>query len=267
MRYLNEKAFTLVEILIVLAILAVLGGLVFAAVNNAKDRGLMAQSTNNIRLITTANLAYAADNGEYVPAADRWNNRRWCGARPSRKESYDASEGFLSPYLGRSRSVTPCPLFRDMLTGGDSFESGAGGYGYNSQYVGGRPGGGYDEDGILISATIGQISNPDSVVMFATTALARSSGVQEYPFAEPPFWDFGYGPTSSRPTPSVHFRFNGKAIVSWCDGHISVEEPNDSAGGFNPYGGDPKEHNLGWFGPDEGNGYWNPQSPIANGIQ
>ena len=61
--------------------------------------------------------------------------------------------------------------------------------------------------------------------MFATTAYARAGGIQEYPFAEPPFWDFGDGPTGSRPSPTVHFRFDGRAIVGWCDGHVSFVEP------------------------------------------
>ena len=88
--------------------------------------------------------------------------------------------------------------------------------------------------------------------------LAMDDGVQEYPYAEPPFWDFGDGPTSFRPSPTVHFRFNGQAIVGWCDGHVSLERKEKRDVGENPYGGDPDAHQLGWFGPDEENGYWNP---------
>ena len=96
--------------------------------------------------------------------------------------------------------------------------------------------------------------------MFTTTALAIADGVQEYPLCEPPFWDFGSGPTESRPTPSVHFRANGKALVAWCDGHVSAEPKVARPDGFNPYNGDAETQNLGWFGPDTNNGYWNPNS-------
>lgn len=96
--------------------------------------------------------------------------------------------------------------------------------------------------------------------MFATTAYARTSGLQEYPYCEPPFWDFGSGPSGERPSPSVHFRANGKALVAWCDGHVSAETNNkDSAHGENPHGGNSHDFPLGWFGPEENNGWWNPR--------
>jgi hypothetical protein len=49
------------------------------------------------------------------------------------------------------------------------------------------------------------------------------------------------------------------AIVGWCDGHISMETKVARNAGDDPYGGDPEAHNLGWFGPDDDNGYWNPR--------
>ena len=252
-------AFSLVELLVALSVTALLAGLLLSAIGTVKRKSWAAQSSSNLRQLVTANLAYAADRGTYVPADDRRNTRRWCAGRGAGGSTFDPAAGFLSPYLGASRRVTACPLFTEMLGGQESFEEGSGGYGYNSSYVGGRPGGAYGADGARVAARPSQIAAPARTVMFTTSALARASGVQEYPFAEPPFWDFGNGPSAYRPTPSVHFRFQGQAIVAWCDGHISMESRRDRPAGSNPYGGDAEARNLGWFGPDEANGYWNSQ--------
>lgn len=252
------EAFTLIELLVVVTIIAVLAGLVFPIFRQAKMHAQAVQSANNLRQLVAANLGYANDFGFYAPADDQSNNRRWCGARTSGSGAYDPTKGFLAGYLGYSRMITPDPLFTTMIKGSASFEDGSGGYGYNEAYIGGTPEWGYHADGTRVSARPAQVMLPSSTVMFATTAYAVTGGVQEYPFAEPPFWDFGDGPSGYRPTPSVHFRFNGKAIIGWCDGHTSMEAKVDRADGDNPNGGDAEAQNLGWFGPDADNGYWKP---------
>lgn len=254
----GRAAFTLIELLVVVIIIAVLAALLMPVIQEAKQRSFAARSSSNLRQLVLANIAHAADKGFYAPADDRSNNRRWHGARKNAEGKFDPSQGFLAPYLGKSRKVTPDPLFTNMLKGKRSFEEGTGGYGYNAAYIGGRPTWAWNADGTRVSARPAQVERPASTVMFATTAFALDDGVQEYPYAEPPFWDFGDGPTSFRPSPTVHFRFNRQAIVGWCDGHISLETKVKRDVGENPFGGDPDAHNLGWFGPDEENGYWNP---------
>jgi prepilin-type N-terminal cleavage/methylation domain-containing protein/prepilin-type processing-associated H-X9-DG protein len=255
----RRNAFTLLELLVVISIIAILAALLFPAFRTAKRQAQSTQSSNNLRQLVAANLSYVNDQGYYAPAADRWNNKRWSGARTSASSAYDPTKGYLADYLGKSRQITPDPLFTDMLRQSNSFEEGSGGYGYNEVYIGGTPAGNYNGDGSMVSARPSMVERPSTTVMFATTAYARSNGVQEYPFAEPPFWDFGDGPSGARPSPTVHFRFNGKAIVGWCDGHISMEARKDRDDGSNPHGGDADLQNLGWFGPDEENGFWNPR--------
>jgi prepilin-type N-terminal cleavage/methylation domain-containing protein/prepilin-type processing-associated H-X9-DG protein len=254
----RRPAFTLIELLVVLSIVAVLVGLAFPVFRQVRMHAMAAQSGNNLRQLVSANLAYVADHGCYVPAFDITNNIRWCGARTSSPSAFDPTKGYLSPYLGYSRMITPDPLFTNYITGSASFEDGSGGYGYNEVYIGGTPAYNYNADGSCVSATPAVVQLPTETVMFATTAYAVSGGAQEYPFAEPPFWDFGDGPTSYRPSPSVHFRFNGKAIVGWCDGHTSMEVMVNRPDGTDPNGGDAAAQNLGWFGPDTDNGYWKP---------
>ena len=263
----RKAAFTLVELLVVVAIIAVLAALLFPALRTAKINGFAARSTNNLRQLVAANITYAADRGFYVPADDKRNNRRWHGGRVGASAPFDPAKGFLAEYLGKSRAVTPDPLFTEMLKGKESFEEGTGGYGYNAAYVGGTPSLVWNRDGTRQSATPAQIERPVTTVMFATTAYARAGGVQEYPYAEPPFWDFGAGPAGFRPSPTVHFRYNGQAVVGWCDGHVSMESRLLREEGENLHSGDARGENLGWFGPDDDNGFWNPHRPPIDEIK
>ena len=253
--------FTLIEVLIVVVIVAALAAFAYSGSRVMITRARIIESSANLRALAIANTTYLADYGVYCPADDRSNNRRWHGARTTSGGRFDPTQGFLSPYLGKSRQVTICPLFRAMVEGSSSFENGTGGYGYNAAYIGGLPGGWYDPASKLrIPQRPANVTNPARTVMFTTTAYARASGLQDYPYCEPPFWDFGDGPSGSRPTPSVHFRADGKALVAWCDGSVTTETKNNSRGGANPHGGKPEEYDLGWFGPDENNGWWNPRN-------
>jgi hypothetical protein len=257
------EGFTLVEILVVFVMVAVLATLAFGALSRAIRAGQEMQSSNNLRLLTLGNLTYAAEHGTFAPACDIQNVRRWHGARVGGSGPYDATKGFLSPYLGREARVIPCPVLTRMLKGGrKSFEEGSGGYGYNSTYLGGMRDFQIDGAGVFVPPPTTRLRRASETVMFASTAYARDDGVQEYPFAEPPFWDFGDGPSGFRPSPTVHFRFDGQAIISWCDGHISFVKLEERENGTNPHGGDAKKHQLGWFGPDKDNGYWNPEREV-----
>lgn len=252
-----KAGFTLLELLVVVAILASLGAIVFTAGKRVLTSARIAQSTTNLRSLATANAGYQNDYGVFCPADDQFNMRRWHGARRSAKAGFDARKGFLAPYLGESESIGVCPLFK-ALVGENSFENGTGGYGYNAAYIGGLPGGNFDRDTKLrISERMANLDDPARTIMFATTAYARADGLQEYPYCEPPFWDFGDGPAGMRPSPSLHFRANGNALVAWCDGHVSSEKPRKSPVGTNPHGGDAEKWNLGWFGPEAENGFWN----------
>lgn len=253
-----RRAFTILELLVVIAVIAIIAALLLPALGQGRIHALAIRSSQNLRQLVAANIAYASDQGSYAPADDKWNNRRWHGARTSASGAFDPTKGFLAPYLGKSGAVIACPLFKEMLAGRQSFEEGSGGYGYNAAYLGGTPSWAYNPDGTRRSATPAQIARPSATLMFATTAYARADGLQEYPFAEPPFWDFGTGPTDQRPSPSIHFRFQGKALIGWADGHVSYEEKAARPAGTNPHGGDADAQNLGWPGPDAENGWWNP---------
>jgi len=245
------SGFTLVELLVVVGIIAILGSLMMAAYSSAMISGRTAASMSNLRQLAEANITYTSDhNGSYCPAQDITNNYRWHGARTS-GSAWDPSKGYLSPYLGTDGRVKMCPLFANMVKDGASFETGAGGYGYNEIYIGGTPANNFQP------TTITNVPNPARTVMFTTTAFAVATGLQEYPFSEAYQWvDPNYNLDGGL-QPSVHFRAHGRALVAWCDGHVSAELPAQ-LGGADYYGGNSAKANIGWFGPSDNNGYWNP---------
>ncbi len=247
--------YTFTELLVALCIVTVLFTVVFVVVKRVRLMANIAVSTSQLHGLVAANGAYAADNmGEFCPAMSADNLTRWHGGRRSLDDEFDPDRGFLSPYLGGSKRLLTCPLL--VGCNRDSFEKGAGGYGYNAQYIGGTPGRPF------AGAAVVDVPSLGGVVMFATTALATDRGLQEYPFTEPYHWVDRRGRLRGQLQPSTHFRADGKAIVAWGDGTVTLEAQN-GIDGPNFYGGNNRAHHIGWFGPDEKNGYWNPQAPVV----
>ena len=246
-------AFTLVELLVVIAIISNVTVLVFSGLKSARETSSAGKCLGHLRFLADANARYAAEHdGEYCPAMDKTNKVRWHGSRTAVDKKFDATKGPLAPYLGRDGKVKECPSFARFLSGAESFENGSGGYGYNAVYVGGTPRNKWDGE------RVANIPRPERTLMFADTALARADGVQEYPFAEPYQWVTPSGRLAGPLSPSVHFRHRTKANVVWCDGHATAEPYHRLGKSTNYYDGDEAKHTIGWVGPMEENGYWNP---------
>lgn len=249
----NYRGFTLIEVLLALAVVITLATIGMQGFRAARTRANQATSSANLRQLAAANLLYVADHQTYCPFGDPSNRIRWHGGRTSASEPFDPEKGLLAEYLGLSRRVGTCPEFSRHLTGSQSWEEGSGGYGYNGTYIGGMPGATFTPN------RPANVNRPERTLMFATTAFAKNAGLQEYASAAPrrsvsPNWKLA-GPLQ----PSVHFRFKGKALIAWCDGHVTAESAaEDSTTNF--YGGDNKAANIGFCGPEEDNGWWNPRN-------
>ena len=234
------RGFSLIELLVVLAVVGLLAAILIAAMPAAKAAADGAVCRSNLRQLAAANLAYAADHGRYVAAAEDIegaNTIRWHGVRAGGK--FDGSKGPLAEYLGgggASAWVRRCPGFRPDAAG---FEASCGGYGYNALGVGSElclPGGGQ-----TVGMRAGALAHPAQTIMFADAAYLQGSGSKakliEYSFVEP--LRFAGGGT---PWPTIHFRHRGKANVAWADGHVTAERLDRSGDRF-------QAHALGWFGP------------------
>ena len=240
----RRAAFSLVELLVTMAAIALLAAILVPALPAAKAAADGAVCRSNLRQLAAANLAYAADHGRYVAAAadiDGANSIRWHGVREGK--AFDGSKGPLAPYLGgggASAWVRRCPGFHPDAAG---FEASCGGYGYNEVGVGSelcRPGDGVKTE---LGMPAGAVVHPAATVMFADAAYLQGNGKKakliEYSFVEPP--QFAGGGT---PWPTIHFRHRGRANVAWADGHVTSEALARTGGKWTAYA-------LGWFGPDD----------------
>ncbi len=254
-------AFTLVELLVVVSIVAILLSILLPSLRGAREEAKATVCASNIRQIALANLGYATEyNGRFCPgAADFLENKsRWHGKRNKADEPFDGREGPLVPYLGTEGAIRSCPSFRDPLDQPAAFERASGGYGYNLAYLGRELrdiGYGFqvvenDKTGIQSE----RVRRPADTVMFADTAFAvNTDGPAEYSFAEP-----RYLPTnpSFRSDPSIHFRHTQKkANVAWVDGHVDRRKLMFTwSSGL--YLGNPDAHDIGWFGKSDDNQFF-----------
>lgn len=260
----NRKAFTLVELLVVIAVIALLMSILVPALAAAKAQTRQVVCKSNIRQLVLANLGYAGENdGRFVPAAldiFRDNRHRWHGVRDSINEPFDPLKGPLVGYLADG-SVKKCPEKVDFRHGAPwqwDYEDGCGGYGYNMTYIGSRVWEDFTEANCRVTTKDVEVARPAETLMFADTAMAKlDSGnpyYLEYSFAEPRYFVVNGQPdttdslTGKPPSPSIHFRHRDKANIGWADGHISSEQMAEFDG-INVYGVKSADMMLGWFRP------------------
>lgn len=251
----HQRGFTLVELLVVIGIIALLVSILLPSLAGARRSALTIQCSSNVRQLLTACMMYANDNRGYCPpgAADMYwggnNILRWHGSRTDISSPFDFNRdpSPLKPYL-QNGVIKKCPALPDDIPAG--FEAGAGGYGYNQNYIGSStiPQNDWSRSAYELPAKITQIKNGTEKIAFADTAFFNGK-LAEYSFVESPY--SGAWPVS----PSIHFRHNQKhANIGWADGHVTTELWGwtwkiGDPGNF--YGANLDELKLGWFGPQD----------------
>jgi prepilin-type N-terminal cleavage/methylation domain-containing protein len=107
MRKKCRHAFTLIELLLVIAIIAILAALLLPTLQSAKSRVLRAQCISNQRQIGVALEVYAMDNADVMPLLQNWNGLS------GQDGTYDifvpATNRPLNAMLGSSYPVSKCP--------------------------------------------------------------------------------------------------------------------------------------------------------------
>lgn len=250
--------FTLLELLVVIAVIGVLMGLLLPALGRARESARAVECASNVRQLQLANDLYANDSGgRYMPAApgiQTTNLRRWHGVRRSTGDAFRAEGAPVTAYLDGPSvggAVRACPSFmarlKELSQRSLGFERGCGGYGYNAAFVGTERSetapGVWEVASDLAGSVRTRFRGPSLTVAFADAALAATELI-EYSAVEPPMWPQypGY-----RPDPSVHFRHGGGASAAWLDGHVTRELMSHSEPS-GVYPGEPAEAGVGWFG-------------------
>lgn len=216
---LESRGFTLIELLVVIAIIGILAAMIFPVFAQARETARRSVCLSNLKQLSLAMLMYTQDNdGGFVPAQSPDNLQRWHGMRLTTDDPFVAEWGPLWSYYSHEQ-LKQCPSF-SPANEDQGFEQGTGGFGYNSQYVGGSPA---DFPQMCVPARESSLANVSKTIMLADTAFMDCEGyLFEYSFVEAPFYALWGTPAN----PSLHFRHNGRASVAWCDGHVTSEPMN-----------------------------------------
>ena len=71
----GKRYFSLIELLIVIAIVAILAGLLLPALNQARDKARSTGCINNLKQLGLAFFQYAGDHSDMLPQADYYTGR------------------------------------------------------------------------------------------------------------------------------------------------------------------------------------------------
>lgn len=113
-RHGGQAAFSLVELLVVMAIIAVLSGLVLSVIGPVRALARRVQCASNLRQIGTGILTYSGDFTGHFPAHLWYNTSSWpyafgdWGGTIGTSSSYHRAD-FYSDYLPAPRSTYFCP--------------------------------------------------------------------------------------------------------------------------------------------------------------
>jgi len=218
----KRRAFTLVELLVVIAVMAILAAILLPTLGQAKLSARRITCVNNLRQLGLAAQMYWDDHDghtfRYMTGATNGGTVYWFGwIEPwapgnEGQRAFDASFGALYPYFG-GRGVEVCPslnyssrLFKAKATGA------AYGYGYNLYF---------SPPATQPPMKISRVTRPADIALFADAGQVND--FQEPASSGNPLIEEFYYINDTEPT--VHFRHHRRANVLYCDGHVDAERP------------------------------------------
>jgi prepilin-type N-terminal cleavage/methylation domain-containing protein/prepilin-type processing-associated H-X9-DG protein len=215
LRTARPRAFTLIELLVVIAIIAILAAILFPVFAKAREKARQTSCLSNVRQIGTAWAMYGQDFDEMACISyyytGGWNvAHNWDYTVDYSTGQYSA--GLLTPYT-KNDQIAQCPTFKGAAeTWGDPYT----GYAYNVTYVGGDAA----ANPPWYPVSVAGIQTPAETVCFCDAAYWNSwdpVGLAATKFLRAPS-----DPYYSWTGPSVHFRHNRVANVTYCDGHAKA---------------------------------------------
>ncbi|HEX7469851.1 MAG TPA: prepilin-type N-terminal cleavage/methylation domain-containing protein [Verrucomicrobiae bacterium] len=217
----RPQAFTLVELLVVIAVIAILAAMLLPTLARSKASAQRAVCASNLRQLGLATQFYWHDNSgdcfRYIFGSTNvgqiyWFG--WLGPGAEGQRPFDVTQGALFPYLG-SGDVKLCPSLNYSLAKFKLKATGAAyGYGYNWY--------------LSVTTTqppvnVNRLTRPVETALFADAAQVND--FQPPASHNNPMLEEFYYVDANKSYPNGHFRHSHKANVVFCDGHVDLEKP------------------------------------------
>ncbi len=254
-----SRAFTLVELLVVVAIIALLLSILLPALTKAKEHVRVIHCSSGLRQIAIAQFTYASENRSRPAHSKLWINSglTWTNAvrhhwhtRTRDGGAIDLIEdGLLYPYLN-TRDIYVCPTFpqyQDLAgqnTGSHCNHTNVEAvYSYSmNSYIGDvsfaripQSGGGTTPTNITLSLTLSGIDRASEVLLFTEENTWLNPVRNRNPLNDPDFRTVSQDPTptwsdaiGSYHITTINAPNDGKGNVAFADGHTELVSPDDT---------------------------------------
>jgi prepilin-type N-terminal cleavage/methylation domain-containing protein/prepilin-type processing-associated H-X9-DG protein len=237
----QRRAFTLVELLVVIGVVALLLALLLPALGRARATGRQIACFANLRQMMVAANAYTVENQGRLPLS-YWsatgNTMAWDFSRRQRPDgSWEVVPGLL--WAGDAPpQVQHCPEFDGKGNSpGDPFS----GYNYNTSYLGGGQNEPEPEP-----ARLTQLADPAATAVFGDAQYAGGANK----FMRAPRHGGRDGNSSTRAAGTQGYRHRGTTGVAFADGHVAAWEARSTVYDFGPAQRDLQSEAFGFLAED-----------------